>query len=138
MGNVSNMQYAQLQTLMLKGYIIMACKYQRQPEMIQGTNSLPRGKKETFKGRAPIKGCFTQRSLESETTCQGKQRVWLLHNEGPNICFKTHDKLQQGKNWAASTYGFPPTPAEGCVVSFSLTDSATYHRHSGPSPSHST
>lgn len=56
-----------------------------------------------------LKDVLPKGSLERETICQEKQRVWPLHKAGLHICFKSRDVFQQEQDQAASTYGFLPT-----------------------------
>lgn len=55
-----------------------------------------------------LKNVLSRGSLECETICQGKQRVWPLHKAGLHICFKSWAIFQQEQDQAASAYGFLP------------------------------
>lgn len=80
--------------------------------------------------QSQLKDVLPRGSLECETLCQGKQRVWPLHKAGLNICFKSRDIFQQEQDQAASTYGFLPTQF---VYGFGFhTDSTIYYAHSRP------
>lgn len=109
MGNIPNIQYVQLQKLTSKGIhnnsmqILMTACSDREQEQFTTEE-----KNKHLRPQYQLKDVLSKGSLECETICQGKRRVWPLHKAGLHICFKSWDIFQQEQDQAASTYGFLP------------------------------